>query len=300
MVPDPNLGRSDGHPVLILPGFAADDWSTMPLRRAVSNQGYWAHGWRLGRNVGPTARVVAGLRDRVEQLGRAHGRRVSVVGWSLGGVYARALARERPELVRQVISLGSPFRSFETSPAALAVPATSIYTRTDGVTSWQNCIDPTGTAGREHRGIRHAQRPRHQPGRDPRRARPPWPARGRLATLPATMVGPLLVSGAGDDEAEPYVPLGVTRPLPLTSCADERRLPHRSAATPGSVLAKSQRGAAPTRQGARASGLSRQPFTQPRAHLVDRWPHRTGRLNVSVRPVQPRTQGHVVARHARL
>ena len=94
----------------------------MPLRRAVSSQGYWAHGWRLGRNVGPTARVVAGLRDPVEQLGRAHGRRVSVVGWSLGGVYARALARERPELVRQVITLGSPFRSFETSPAPWRCP----------------------------------------------------------------------------------------------------------------------------------------------------------------------------------
>jgi pimeloyl-ACP methyl ester carboxylesterase len=141
---DANLGRRDGHPVLILPGYAADDWSTAPLRLAVRSQGYWAHGWRLGRNVGPTARVVAGLRVRVEQLRQAHGRRVSVVGWSLGGVYARALARERPELVRQVITLGSPYRSFENSPAPLAVPATSIYTRTDGVTSWQLCIDRTG------------------------------------------------------------------------------------------------------------------------------------------------------------
>jgi pimeloyl-ACP methyl ester carboxylesterase len=144
VVHDANLGRSDGHPVLILPGLAADDWSTAPLRWAVRSQGYWAHGWRLGRNVGPTARVVAGLRVRVEQLRRAHGRRVSVVGWSLGGVNARALARERPQLVRQVITLGSPYRSYENSPPLLAVPATSIYTRTDGVTSWELCIDRAG------------------------------------------------------------------------------------------------------------------------------------------------------------
>ena len=142
---DANLGRGDGHPVLILPGLGADDWSTVPLRWTVRSQGYWAHGWRLGRNVGPTARVVAGLRHRVEQLGRAHARRVTIVGWSLGGIYARALARERPELVRQVITLASPYRSFETSPTPLAVPATSIYTRTDGVASWQNCINRTAT-----------------------------------------------------------------------------------------------------------------------------------------------------------
>jgi pimeloyl-ACP methyl ester carboxylesterase len=139
-----NLARSDGHPVLILPGYATDDWSTVPLRWAVRSQGYWAHGWRLGRNDGPTARIVAGLRQRVEQVQRSHGRRVSLVGWSLGGVYARALARERPELVRQVITIGSPYRSFERSPAPLAVPATSIYTRTDGVTSWQGCVDDVG------------------------------------------------------------------------------------------------------------------------------------------------------------
>lgn len=164
------LGRGDRHPVLILPGFTADDESTALLRGTLRGQGYYAHAWRLGRNVGPTERIVTGMRQRLDDLHEEHGRPVSLIGQSLGGIYARLLARERPEAVRQVITLGSPYRMVKGDRSAvqrlwnrvehrhdgdvellanvreedrppLEVPATSIYSRTDGVAPWHTCID---------------------------------------------------------------------------------------------------------------------------------------------------------------
>ena len=162
----------DGHPVLVLPGFTADDASTAPLRWAIRGQGYSTHAWRLGRNVGPTHRIVEGVRSRVLALAEEHKRKISIIGWSLGGTYARALAREYPDAVRQVISLGSPYRMVEGDESSagwvwrryeylhdgdidlnriaeqnrpkLTVPATSIYSRRDGVAPWQTCIDEVG------------------------------------------------------------------------------------------------------------------------------------------------------------
>ena len=93
--------RGDGHPVLALPGFLASDLSMMPLRRYLAELGYDAHAWRMGRNTGGIAnRMRAALRDRLDEIHAAVGRKVSVVGWSLGGVYARDLALHAPEMVR--------------------------------------------------------------------------------------------------------------------------------------------------------------------------------------------------------
>ena len=159
----------DQHPVLFLPGFTAGDASTAPLRAVVRSHGYWVHAWGLGRNIGPTSRAVSGMRARMAELADTHQRRVSLIGQSLGGIYARLLARERPDLVRQVITLGSPYRMVagdrsaatplwrcyehlhdgdlplvnvgEQDRVPLAVPATSIYSRVDGVAPWQTCID---------------------------------------------------------------------------------------------------------------------------------------------------------------
>lgn len=166
------LPAGDGHPVLVLPGFTAGDDSTIPLRGVLNDRGYAVRGWRLGRNVGPTSRIVAGMRRQLVAMHRTSGMRVSIVGWSLGGVYARLLARERPDMVRQVITLGSPYRIThgdrssashlweslehwhsdelpmighqEEALSPLTVPATSIYTRDDGIVRWQLCIDATG------------------------------------------------------------------------------------------------------------------------------------------------------------
>jgi pimeloyl-ACP methyl ester carboxylesterase len=165
------IGRGDEHPVLVLPGFLAGDPSTAPLRGILRAQGYWVHGWNLGRNLGPTPEIVDGLLARLHALHDRHGAPVSLVGWSLGGIYARRLARRHPEMVRQVITLGSPFRitpdqrsavsgiyqrlqgrhvasvdeilpGLEAEP--LTVPATAIYTRTDGVVRWWQCIESAG------------------------------------------------------------------------------------------------------------------------------------------------------------
>ena len=160
--------KGDGHPVLVLPGLAATDESTRPLRWFLRTRGYHTHGWRLGRNTGPTTRLRKDLGDRMRAIADRHGRRISLVGWSLGGIYAREIARTAPDAVRQVITLGSPFRSVDAdvplhdTPAdpdhgrrlrrdvgggtgrPLAVPTTAVYTRTDGVVPWQLCVEQPG------------------------------------------------------------------------------------------------------------------------------------------------------------
>jgi pimeloyl-ACP methyl ester carboxylesterase len=127
--------RGDGHPVLVLPGFTASDLSTRVLRAYLRRRDYAAHGWQLGRNVGLEGEIGGRMRDRLLALHAEHGRRVSLVGWSLGGIYARELAKLAPGCVRQVITLGSPFALLPPPP----VPATAIYSRSDGVVAWQDC-----------------------------------------------------------------------------------------------------------------------------------------------------------------
>src|ERR1700757_4559962 len=103
--------HGDGHPVLVLPGLVASDMSTRPLRAFLNNRGYVASGWREGRKFGLRDGVREAMVDLVEELNDSHGRKVSLVGWSLGGLYARQLAKMMPERVRAVITLGSPFGS---------------------------------------------------------------------------------------------------------------------------------------------------------------------------------------------
>jgi pimeloyl-ACP methyl ester carboxylesterase len=166
----PRLPRGDGHPVLVVPGLLADDMSTLALRRTLRRLDYRVHGWGLGRNIGPTALCVNGLRDKLDYLHGRYRRPVTIIGWSLGGVFARDLARTAPTHVRQVITLGSPFRltSYDQTRAAkafdryshlhveqrtlplepdgvpLPVPATSIYSHYDGIVHWSACLDAPG------------------------------------------------------------------------------------------------------------------------------------------------------------
>src|SRR5574337_1553833 len=159
------LANGDGHPVLVLPGLLAGDGSTRPLRCILRRLGYQVHAWHLGRNLGPTDAVLTGMAHRLEELHTRHGAAVSLVGWSLGGIYARGLARRYPSLVRQVITLGSPFRPVRASVTRLAqtgresaelapeygastlpVPATSIYSRYDGVVAWRACLEESSAS----------------------------------------------------------------------------------------------------------------------------------------------------------
>src|SRR5689334_22166166 len=110
--------RGDGHPVLVLPGLIASDTSTQLLRAYLSSRGYDARGWGLGRNMG----LKEGLRDKmlaaVRDLHEETGRKVSLIGWSLGGVYAREIAAELPDAVRSCIMLGSPIHGHPRSTNA--------------------------------------------------------------------------------------------------------------------------------------------------------------------------------------
>jgi pimeloyl-ACP methyl ester carboxylesterase len=130
--------------VLVLPGLMASDLSTRVLRTWLSRLGYPVVGWALGRNRGPTQQVVDELPRLLDRLARDHGAPVSVVGWSLGGIYARRLAVRAPPQVRQVISLGSPFSLTGSLARPLPVPSTAVYSRWDGVVDWRACRQEPG------------------------------------------------------------------------------------------------------------------------------------------------------------
>ncbi len=163
--------RGEPHPVLVLPGLMASDASTRVLRTWLRRLGYPVVGWELGRNRGPTQEIVDALPRLLDRLAAEHGTAVSIVGQSLGGIFARTLARRVPRQVRQVISLGSPFGSgdVDDGPAArlyrryspqhstrrpssarrslaapLPVPSTAVYSRWDGVVDWRACRQQPG------------------------------------------------------------------------------------------------------------------------------------------------------------
>jgi pimeloyl-ACP methyl ester carboxylesterase len=164
--------RGDGHPVLTLPGFLASDISMAPMRRYLREIGYDTYAWKMGRNIGGVSRMRMALRDRLAEIHAATGRKVSIVGWSLGGVYARDLALQAPHMVRFVVTLGSPFandvratnatRLYEALSGEtveenselriaiagdLPVPTASIYSRADGIVNWRTCLlRPSDTA----------------------------------------------------------------------------------------------------------------------------------------------------------
>lgn len=162
----------DGHPVLVLPGFMASDRSTIALRNFIEKSGYQAIAWELGRNRGEVE-ILDLLFLKLEEIYEETGRKISIVGWSLGGVLARQLAKGKPHLVRQVITLGSPFRDIAAPnnaswvynlisggkrvvdldpellkdlPKPAPVPTTAIYSKEDGVVSWQVCVEAKETA----------------------------------------------------------------------------------------------------------------------------------------------------------
>jgi pimeloyl-ACP methyl ester carboxylesterase len=160
------LPTGDGHPVVVFPGLGASDFSTLALRNFLRDRGYTTYPWKQGFNFGPRHGVLDSARELVRHVSERHASRVSLVGWSLGGVYAREIAKEQPEHTRSVITLGTPFaghpratnawRFYELvsgqsthDPALIEqvrqpppCPTTSIYSKTDGVVAWQCSINP--------------------------------------------------------------------------------------------------------------------------------------------------------------
>jgi len=145
--------RGDGHPVLVLPGLYGGDRSTQPLRWYLRRLGYWVHGWRLGLNQGPDNRTVTGLARRLDEVAERHGKPISIVGWSLGGLYARALSQRSPKSVRLVITMGSPIHAVPWARGPLSVPSTTIFSRSDDVVPVEVALDRPG-AQRENVEVR--------------------------------------------------------------------------------------------------------------------------------------------------
>jgi pimeloyl-ACP methyl ester carboxylesterase len=163
--------KGEPHPVMVLPGFSAGDESTLPLRNFITRLRYKALPWLQGVNTGNPAKLESVMR-RFFRMHQVYGTKISLVGQSLGGVFAREIAREFPDAVRCVITLGSPYaaqngeatnpaikRLFEEmsgltveemramvpsaeSQTPLPLPTTSVYSKEDGVVGWQACVEP--------------------------------------------------------------------------------------------------------------------------------------------------------------
>lgn len=159
----------DGHPVVVYPGLGGGAFTTAHLRRVLKDAGFTVHDWEGGVNTGPEGMFddwLGSLDEQVRHLHRSHKRKVSLIGWSLGGVYAREIAKRCPNSVRQVITLGTPFVSLgggnhagtvfrllnknraHLPPKLQArlrqrppVPTTSVYSKSDGIVSWRGCIE---------------------------------------------------------------------------------------------------------------------------------------------------------------
>jgi len=170
------LPQGDGHPVLVFPGLGVSGAATADLRTRLKDLGYEVYDWKYGVNSGPGAdfcQWLALLAEHLHEIVSRHGCRTSLIGWSHGGIYARELARKHPRLVRQVITLATPFqaearaddekpvggpgngscsqkgrmgRSQHVSP----VPSISLYSKTDGIVAWQGCL---GVESDHHQNI---------------------------------------------------------------------------------------------------------------------------------------------------
>ena len=160
--------RGGKHGVVVLPGFGADDNSTVLLRRYLALLGYDAQGWNRGRNVRRPGEDLPAVIEQIKTLKTKHGREVTLIGWSRGGIMAREIARQIPEAVRMVITLGSPFADPTANNVGviwklitgedvprnpermrqlaepIPVPATAIYTKADGVVAWRACLEKEG------------------------------------------------------------------------------------------------------------------------------------------------------------
>ncbi len=148
-------GPRDGPPALVIPGFIASDRTTMELRRALAEAGFRVHPWRQGINWGAKADTIEQLKRAVDLCGADQP--ILIVGWSLGGLYAREIARVEPKRVRAVVTMGSPvwgdrrrytnvWKLYERiaghpvdqppipeSPEKPPVPTLAIWSRRDGI-----------------------------------------------------------------------------------------------------------------------------------------------------------------------
>lgn len=167
-----------GHPILIIPGFMASHLSTDPMRTFLDRLGYHTIDWGLGRNYARLEEIDV-LSDMIDSIHKDHNQKLTIIGWSLGGIYARRLATLHADKTRRVITLGSPYRHLESPNYAnwlyqlfqrtrskekrtephwveelklpIPVPSVAIYSKTDGIVPWQACMD--GDDQTDHQNI---------------------------------------------------------------------------------------------------------------------------------------------------
>lgn len=170
------LPSGDNHPVIVIPGFLTDDKYTSLMRWFLKKKNYDVRPWHQGVNLSFKLRYIQNLQKQIYQINNNTGKKVSLVGWSLGGMYARYASHTMPEYIRQVITLGTPFsrqmnstlvtRFFELINRQkfsdfhpdiinkiiqpLPVASTSIYSKLDGVIAWECSICPTPHNNHEH------------------------------------------------------------------------------------------------------------------------------------------------------
>lgn len=169
------LPKGDGHAIIFFPGFMASDASTRPMRKLFTRLGYETYGWGLGRNLVFNDIRETMMSNLLKEVYEKHGRKVSLVGWSLGGIFVREVAKSNPNMVRSVITLGSPisgdldhsnarrlYEAFNGKPdtsmkdrlatisEAPPVPTSSIYTKTDGIVAWKGSIQRPGKGQTEN------------------------------------------------------------------------------------------------------------------------------------------------------
>ncbi len=159
--------KGDGHPVIAIPGLLCTDFSMHLLRWLVNKLGFTAYGWALGRNMGDLVelRDLKRLNARIDEIYAQTNQKITLIGWSMGGIYAREVAKQRPELFQQVITMGSPFSDIyapnnvkwiyekitdvdaidpvwvQNVPNPATVPTTAIYSKQDGIVPWEACLE---------------------------------------------------------------------------------------------------------------------------------------------------------------
>jgi pimeloyl-ACP methyl ester carboxylesterase len=170
--------RGNGEPVMVVPGFATDDKWTARMRKFLESIGYEVRGWGLGRNGGQVPKLIPRVIEQTERAVDEFGAPVRLIGWSLGGYLVREAARERPDLVERVITLGAPVvggptytasapmyrkRGYDLQEIAesvlereqrpITVPVSAVYSRSDGVVAWRACIDNFDNPFVEHHEV---------------------------------------------------------------------------------------------------------------------------------------------------
>jgi pimeloyl-ACP methyl ester carboxylesterase len=142
--------RGDGHPVLVLSGLSGGAGWTALIRRYLQALGHTVYAPRFAATKGPSERVRRLLTDRVAELAEWHGSSVSLIGWSVGGCFARQAALAQPDRIRQVVTLGTPLdgvwypRDQRRATGPLDVPVTAIVSRSDGIFEWRRCLQSAG------------------------------------------------------------------------------------------------------------------------------------------------------------